>query len=340
LTGGIFGADAGQNGGNASATNCYSTGSISSGGGGIFGSNAGEDGGTAIATNCYSANGSWSDSSANSNLQGTPSGVVGNFWVSTGVNQPYELNNICYIPYSINNINTVNNTLIQNYSQNIQPGQSSIPAIISGQSYSILQILNGDPSSYGTITIDNNTGVISTTNQTVSETYTIYLRNTGSYNITTFTLTVESSGPIPCLTEDTTILTPSGYINVKELNKGDYVITSNNKKQKIKNIFYTKVSGNDYTYPYIIPKDSISDNYPIKDTKISGCHLILYGNKWIHPSMSRKFKQCNKNKVIKYYHIELGNYETEHLLINDGLIVESFGGFNNNLNNEIYLKRQ
>lgn len=33
------------------------------------------------------------------------------------------------------------------------------------------------------------TGVISTTNSTIAETYTITLRNTGSYNITTFNLT-------------------------------------------------------------------------------------------------------------------------------------------------------
>jgi hypothetical protein len=55
--------------------------------------------------------------------------------------------------------------------------------------------------------------------------------------------------------------------------------------------------------------------------------------------MSRKFKQDKEKKIIKYYHIQLNDYETEHLVINNGLVVESFGGFNNTLNNQIYLKR-
>ena len=52
-SGGIFGINAGESG-DATATNCYSTGAISGESGGIFSSSAGFTNGTATATNCYS----------------------------------------------------------------------------------------------------------------------------------------------------------------------------------------------------------------------------------------------------------------------------------------------
>lgn len=361
--GGIFGRYAGNNG-SATSQNCYSNGNVDTDGGGIFGVGAGSNSGFTIASNCYSsgvittnnrgiyatgkvngienncyvANGFWSDNVANTHLTGVPlSGTIGNIWVSTVSNTPYLLNLFGYTPYSLNNINLQDSTLVQSYSQNIKTGQNSNSAIISGKTYTILQILGGDPDSYNSITVNNITGIVSTTNQTTTGIYTIYIQNTGSYNITIFTLTIESL--FPCLTEDTTVLTPSGYVNIKELEKGDYIITSDNQKQKIKNIFYTKVLGNEHSNPYIIPKNSIAQNYPVTDTKLSGNHLILFKDKWIHPSISGNFKQDNKNKIIKYFHIELNNYETDHLVINNGLIVESFSGVENEFNNHIYLQR-
>jgi hypothetical protein len=220
--GGIYGRYAGANNGNATATASYTKGNIGADGGGIYGLGAGNDfsnpQGTTTATNCYSAgswtggtrgiygtgkgtntfetncykaNGSWSNNSANTQLQGTPSPIIGTTWVSTGLNQPYELTNIGYSPYTIDIINS-SSQLIKTYSQSIQVGNSSIPALISGKSYTILEIENDD----GTITIDSNTGALMTTSQTTLQTYTIYVRNTGSYHITTFSLTVLASSGI------------------------------------------------------------------------------------------------------------------------------------------------
>jgi hypothetical protein len=326
--GGIFGIFAGSNNGVSSASNCYTLGST------IFGVSAQP---STIETNCYSANDYWNDSDANLNLVGIPSSIE-NIWLSYISNTPYLLNNYGYTPYSINNINSLNSQLVQTFTQSIQAGQTTIPAIVSGKSYSILSITSVNPSSHSTITIDNDTGVISTTNQTSVGTYTIGIKNDGSYNITTFILTIEPS--VPCLTENTTVLTPNGYIHVQELRKGDYIIDSNNKIQPIKNIFETSVSSNKFTNPYLIPKHSISEGYPSMDTTISGNHLILFQDKWIHPILSGKFQQqTTTDKMIKYYHIELNNYETDNLVINNGLIVESLSGFNNEVGNQIYFQR-
>jgi hypothetical protein len=245
-----------------------------------------------------------------------------------------------YTPYSLEIIDTTTTpTLIKANNTIVIIGNTTNPGIVSGKDYTILQITNGNPASYSTITIDNTTGVITTTADTQVGIYTIYLRSTGSYNTTSVVLTVSNGGPIPCLTEDTMVLTSNGYKNVKELNKDDYVITGDNRKVVIKDIFYTIVQGNKNTYPYIIPKNSIANNYPKVETRISGHHLIKYGDKWIHPIYSKMFQQDTNEKVIKYYHIELENYETDHLVINDGFVVESFAGYNNRHNNIVNKQR-
>ena len=143
---------------------------------------------------------------------------------------------------------------------------------------------------------------------------------------------------LPCLTYDTLILTPKGYIPINQLKNGDLVVTDDNREVPISNIFKTIVKGTKSTYPYIIPKNSITENYPLEDIKLSGGHLIKYRDKWIIPSTNKIFKQDTSKKIINYYHIKLLNYETDNLIINNGTIVESFGD-NTIKNNIIYNKR-
>lgn len=186
--GGIFGNFAAT----TTATNCYSTGTIGTSAGGIFGNPFGNPG-TRTATNCYSANGSWSDATANLNLQQTPTGSpgVGTIWSSTGTNTPYELTSFGATPYQTQVIQE--NTLVQSRSQTVEQGQTSISAVKedpSGNSFSILEKTGGDSGSYDTIVISGETGGISTTVNTAVGTYTIYVRSVGSYQITTFQLTV------------------------------------------------------------------------------------------------------------------------------------------------------
>jgi hypothetical protein len=205
--------------------------------------------------------------------------------------------------------------------------------------YQILAKTGGNISSYSTITMNSANGSISTTSLTVPDIYTLYIRNTGSYNITSYTLTVTSPGPVPCLTEDTWVLTPSGYTLVKHLRKGDSVVTSDRRIVPIRDIYHTIATANKDTNPYIIPKDSLAKHCPKIDTKISGDHLILFGDEWIHPRLSKRFKQDHSKQILHYYHIQLFDYKTQHLVINGGLIVESFAGFNHPFNSIINKQR-
>jgi hypothetical protein len=215
--GGIFGSNASFNGGTTLAQNCYSLGTIETNSGGIFGSNAASSGGAAIATasncysagtfsggggfgifgtgstgsvtsDCYTADGAWDTFVAIANLTGVPisPSIVGTTWVATVVNQPFELANFGYTPFTLNVIDPVTSSLIQTASKTSIVGQSSSPAIVSGKAYTILESSEVTP----TVTLDPNTGSFLSPNE---GTFTFVVRNNGSYNITNVTLTVTSS---------------------------------------------------------------------------------------------------------------------------------------------------
>jgi hypothetical protein len=173
--------------------NCYVAGTIEEGyeNGYIIG------GRTVIPATCFSEAfsgppGSWNSTNANTVLTGIPSPVIGTSWVSTGTNAPYELFAMGYTPYTLQMI-TATPSLLRQFSATVLPAGSTNPAVLSARNYTLLG------NSYGTITIDSNTGVISTTSATVPGTYVLYIRNDGSYHITEYALyVVSASSELPC----------------------------------------------------------------------------------------------------------------------------------------------
>lgn len=148
--------------------------------------------------------GTWNTSHANSTLTGTGT-LVGSTWVNTVGGQPYELLTIGYTPYG--GINISSNSLVRSYSQTVSAGSSTNAAFITGVTYSLLDVTGGDAASQDLITINGTTGVVSVPTSVVSGTYTVYLRNTGSYNITTFVLTV-TGGSTPSIAAN---IVPIGF---------------------------------------------------------------------------------------------------------------------------------
>jgi len=203
---------------NISISNCYSVGSIAAGAGGIIGpgptdctitncytvgtvvdSNGYIIGGTAdIPLTCFSEAGSiggvagtWNPVNASSAL------LPGTIWTATIVDEPYELTTMGYTPYTIANIDTGGSPSLKRiFAASFPAGSAAATpaAIVPGRSYTILRIADGDSNSYASIELDSDTGVISTTAATTPGIYTIYLRNTGSYNITLYELTITGGG--------------------------------------------------------------------------------------------------------------------------------------------------
>jgi hypothetical protein len=324
--GGIFGIGAGSDGGSANATNCYSVGAIATPGNGIYGT--GKASGT--ATNCYAGGGTWVDAVANSLLappSPTSSDPVKTIWVYRGSNTPYELNGIGYTPYTATIIlNTSPITLKTTFAATVPKGTATTAGLVSGVNYEILEKNGGDSGSYATITINTTTGAISTTTSTANGVYTLYIRNTGSYNITEFELTVED--PLPCFTPGTLVLTANGYQPVETLQVGQLVITDDGRTTPIFKVHKSVVPVGPKTLPVLIPKDSLGTGLPRADFTISQNHLIRVGSSgWILPKRHFNLAIPLTNEqptTLTYYHIELPDYTTDNLVINQGVRVESF----------------
>ena len=218
--GGIIGRVPGSNSTNKSITNCYTTGvtahphSYIVAGYVNVNTNLTVHTGTITLANNYSeaANSSsgWNNTHANTVLTGTPASAslpVGVKWVYTGNNTPYELYAMGHTPYTRTVVtgSATSPAIVRSFTSEtaVEAGTSSSPAIISGRSYSVIQIAkNGvGVGSYPTITMNATTGAVNQSRETAVGTYTITLRNSGSYHITglTFTVTEASAQPYnPC----------------------------------------------------------------------------------------------------------------------------------------------
>lgn len=197
--GGICGRDST----NININNCYSTGSIATNGGGLIGTDSlsstlinsyvsggssfyGPTGFIPTITNCLSSLIGWRSVDANTVLQGVPNiqSSIGSIWVSHVYDQPYELLNIGYTPYTTFIIS--NNNFVKTYLISAVFGPTK-PAIFSGKSFTILNPIS-------TIKINSNNGIIFIGKDASIGQYNLYIRNnleyTGEYSISIVNLIV------------------------------------------------------------------------------------------------------------------------------------------------------
>lgn len=137
---------------------------------------------------------------------------------------------------------------------------------------------------------------------------------------------------LPCLIKGTSILTPTGYIEIENIKEWDIIVTDDKREVPILEINSFIVKGKKNTYPYIIPKNSISNNYPPNDLLLFGNNLIKYKDKFIDPRKDNKFKKDESMKIIKYYHVILPSKDEDHLVINNGAVIKQINENYNNSN--------
>jgi len=150
-----------------------------------------------------------------------------------------------------------------------------------------------------------------------------------------------------CLIEDTTVLTDRGYIKVQDLKNNDIIITSDKRSVPIKEVVCMQSVSSPESDPYLFKANCFSDSYPPMNTYLSPHHCILINDKlgttysdnksrWtngahlkaynaLSDDLSNDIKQVKIADRFNYYHIYLPDYMTDHLVINNGLIVESYG---------------
>lgn len=342
--GGICGGDVGFNNGSPIPKiiieNCYAWGKINTTGGGILGGSSGDfySNTNVSITNCYTlygslvsgelniyrlvtkknsyeARGTWSNSTANTILSGTPSEAnpYGTIWTNVGNTNGYFL--------------SAHTSSYKNSSLNVSPGTTTISGPHRGGTYQILTV-NGLTISSSFFTINSSTGAITVSNNTPTNRYTIVVFYQGSYYFLTLNLTVEPTpsppSDLPCLLAGMRISTPFGDMPVEELQEGDLVLTSRGRSSIITKVMTTMVIGDEDTLPYIIKKNSMGPNQPRKDIYLSKNHEYYYRNKWRVPGdCGLERRKDLLGKEIVYYHIKTENYDEDKLRC-EGIIVDSW----------------
>jgi len=134
-----------------------------------------------------------------------------------------------------------------------------------------------------------------------------------------------------CVAEGTRVLTPNGYIPVEQLKKYDYITTADGRNAIIKYVHHSQhFDASEMEAPFLVPANALSEGVPLHDVKLSPDHLVLVGEDcWLSPrhmaKRSDKVVQYSLGETIQYYAIMTDNYFQDNLVIEDGVVVESYG---------------
>jgi hypothetical protein len=129
---------------------------------------------------------------------------------------------------------------------------------------------------------------------------------------------------LPCILSKSLIKTPNGYIEIDNIKIGTLITTSDNRLVPVINILKYQFDVTlDINYPICIPTHFFGQNIPFRNTYITDNHAIFFNNNIIFGSNN---KNILKKTIIDnplYFNIELPNYLTDNLVINN-LIIESW----------------
>ena len=144
--------------------------------------------------------------------------------------------------------------------------------------------------------------------------------NNTNYTLGAGNITVALNS-INCLLRNTKIKTPSGYVLIQDLKKGDLVLSGFDEILQIKNIYKIIVLHNEETEPIVIRKGQFG---AFEDLYLASCHAILLGDEFIYPFQLIVDKNDNHQHSYEFWHIATNDYFKDTLVAN-GVIVEVYG---------------
>jgi hypothetical protein len=135
---------------------------------------------------------------------------------------------------------------------------------------------------------------------------------------------------VACLVSGTGVKCPGGVTRlVDDLLPGDRLLCDDGRAVAVKAVYVTDVAAASETNaPVVVPRGFGGLG---ADVVVSDCHAVKCRDGWLIPRVAEKragrrlFERRGVGEAVRYFHIEMPNYLSDNLVLDDGVVVESFG---------------
>jgi large repetitive protein len=146
---------------------------------------------------------------------------------------------------------------------------------------------------------------------------------------------------VPCFPAGTRVLTAEGFKAIETLRRSDRIVTPDGRALAFRMSSTRLERTTTATAPYHIPAHAFGRNSPPAPVTLSPNHAIqMRAGVWQIPAIAAKLfptiRQVRVGEPITYYHIQLPNYFTDNIVVEGGVIAESFAGKAMGRMDEIY----
>ena len=129
----------------------------------------------------------------------------------------------------------------------------------------------------------------------------------------------------------TRVLTATGFKKVEELTREDRIMTSDGRAVPFARAHRVVQRTTFDDAPFHIPAHTFGRNMPPADCTLSPSHAFQSApGVWQFPELAAKkypaIRQISLGERIVYFHIKLPNYLTDNIVLEGGVVAESFGG--------------
>jgi fibronectin type 3 domain-containing protein len=144
---------------------------------------------------------------------------------------------------------------------------------------------------------------------------------------------ISPTAPVACFVSGTRVVCPGGSLRrVDDLQAGDLVLCDDGRAVPVKTVYATRLAAVDEARaPVVIPRGFCGLE---RELVISDCHAVRCrgaSGGWLIPRVAerkagrRLFERRGVGEAVTYYHVEMPEYLRDNLVLEGGIVAESFG---------------
>ena len=136
---------------------------------------------------------------------------------------------------------------------------------------------------------------------------------------------------VPCFPMGTRVLTAEGYKAIEKLTAADRIITSDGRPVAFARAMELVEKSTTENAPYLIPAHTFGYNQPPAPITLSPHHAFQSRKGvWQIPLFAAQaypqIKQVDVGRAVLYFHLKLPNYLRDNVVVEGGVVAESYGG--------------